>query len=146
MSELLVIAVIGTRRCALRAHDVQSVIEVGQVSPIPRTAPHIVGLAALRSQALTVIDCRVSLGISLDGLETDQRAAVVKVAGHAFALLVDAIEDVEQAQSAPSQIPGGFGAEWTRVAAGMIETASGPVLLLNVEQLVAGLPQETKAA
>lgn len=146
MNELLVIAVIGSRRCALRAHEVQSVIEVGEVTPIPRTAAHILGLAALRSQALTVIDCRLSLGLALDGLATDGRAAVVKVAGHAYALLVDAIEDVEEAQSAPAQIPGGFGAEWTRVGAGMVETSGGPALLLDVAQLVAGRALEPKAA
>lgn len=146
MNELLVIAVIGSRRCALRAHEVQSVIEVGEVTPIPRTATHIVGLAALRSQALTVIDCRLALGLAVDGLATDARAAVVKVAGHAYALLVDAIEDVEEAQSASSQIPGGFGAEWSRVGAGMVETAGGPALLLDVAQMVAGRPTETMAA
>src|SRR3546814_638146 len=146
MSELLVIAVIGSRRCALRAIEVQSVIEVGEVTPIPRTAAHIVGLAALRSQALTVIDCRLSLGLSVDGLATDARAAVVKVAGHAYALLVDAIEDVEEVQSAPGQIPGGFGTEWTRVSAGMVETSGGPALLLDITQLVAGRPAENMAA
>lgn len=146
MNELLVIAVIGSRRCALRAHEVQSVIEVGEVTPIPRTAAHILGLSALRSQALTVIDCRLSLDLALNGLATDGRAAVVKVAGHAYALLVDAIEDVEEAQSAPTQIPGGFGAEWTRVGAGMVETSGGPALLLDVAQLVAGHALEPKAA
>lgn len=138
MSELLVIAVIGTRRCALRAHDVQSVIEVGQISPIPRTAPHILGLAALRSQALTVIDCRIALGLPLDGLPTDDRAVVVKVAGHSFALVVDAIEDVEEALTQPERISGGFGVEWSRVGEGLVETGGGPVLLLDVAQLVAG--------
>ena len=146
MSDLLVIAIIAGRRCAMRAVEVHSVIETGNISSIPRTPDHIVGLTALRSQALTVVDCRLALGLKLEGLETDERAAVVRVGGHSYALQVDAIEDVEQAVSEPAQVPGGFGAEWTRVGDGMVETASGPALLIDIEQIVAGPERSMKAA
>ena len=146
MTDLLVIALIAGRRCAMHAHDVHSVIEAGTISPIPRTPDHIVGLSALRSQALTVVDCRLSLGIALDGLPTDERAAVVKVAGHSYALQVDAIEDVEQSLSEPAQVSGGFGPEWSRAGKGMVETTGGPALLLDIQQIVAGPEQAAKVA
>jgi purine-binding chemotaxis protein CheW len=146
MSELLVIAIIAGRRCAIRAVDVHSVIETGDISPIPRTPEHIIGLTALRSQALTVVDCRLSLGLPLEGLPTDERAAVVKVGGHSYALQVDAIEDVEQATSEPAQVPGGFGTEWTRAGEGMVETSGGPALLIRIDQIVAGTGEVMKVA
>ena len=62
--QLLVIALIAGRRCALSALDVKSVIEIGGVTPIPRTPGWIAGITALRSQALTVIDCRCALGLA----------------------------------------------------------------------------------
>ena len=146
MSELLVIAVIAGRRCAMRAHDVHSVIDTGDISPIPRTPDHIIGLTALRSQALTVVDCRLALGIDISDLPTDDRAAVVKVGGHSYALQVDAIEDVEQALSEPTQVPGGFGEEWSRAGEGMLETTGGPALLLDIEQIVVGPERRKKVA
>ena len=146
MSDLLVIAIIAGRRCAMRAVDVHSVIDTGDISPIPRTPDHIIGLTALRSQALTVVDCRLSLGLTLDALPTEQRAAVVKVGGHSYALQVDAIEDVEQATSEPTQIPGGFGPEWTRAGEGMVEATGGPALLIDIEQIVAGPERTAKVA
>ena len=146
MSELLVIAVIAGRRCALRAVDVHSVIETGNISPIPRTPEHIIGLSALRSQALTVVDCRIALGLDLEGLPTDVRAAVVKSEGHSYALQVDAIEDVEQAMSEPTQVPGGFGREWSRAGEGMVETTGGPALLLKIDQIVSGPERIAKVA
>ena len=62
MNELLLICLIAGRRAAISATRVLSVIEVEAITPIPRTPEFIVGVTALRSQALTVIDCRVALG------------------------------------------------------------------------------------
>ena len=138
MNDLLVMAQIAGRRCALHAHDVQSVIELGIITPVPRTPDFIAGITALRSQALTVIDCRVALGFSASDWETDARAAAVKIGGHSYALMVDAIEDVTTSVSEPGQVSGGFGPQWSRVATGMIETGIGPALLIDLEALIAG--------
>ena len=64
MTELLVVIQIAGRRCALSAHDVKSVIELGSIAPVPRAPDFITGITALRSQSLTVIDCRRALGLS----------------------------------------------------------------------------------
>ena len=145
MSDLLVMAQIAGRRCALNAHDVKSVIEIGTITPIPGTPDFIAGITALRSQALTVIDCRRALGFPSIEWATDHRAAVVSVSGHSYALIIDAIEDIAVAQSEPGKVPGGFGSEWNRVAHGMIETAIGPALLIDLPSLIAG-PGEIGAA
>ncbi|MCZ8137410.1 MAG: chemotaxis protein CheW [Porphyrobacter sp.] len=138
MSELLVIIQIAGRRCALSAHDVKSVIEIGTITPVPRAPDFIAGITALRSQALTVIDCRRALGLGAGDKPTDDRAAVVASGGHAYALMVDAIEDITTATSEAGQVPGGFGPEWSRVARGMIETMTGPALLIDLAALIAG--------
>lgn len=136
--KLLVILQIAGRRCALSALDVRSVIETGTITPIPRSPVWIAGITALRSQALTVIDCRRAIGLAEDEWPTDHRAAVVTEGGHSYALLVDGIEDITTAAGDPGQIPGGFGAEWSRVALGMIETMAGPALLIDLPALLAG--------
>jgi purine-binding chemotaxis protein CheW len=98
----------------------------------------ILGLTALRSQALTVIDCRVSLGFPSSERITGSRAAVVEQDGHRYALLVDEAFDVVEALSEPTQMPGGFGEGWQNAARGMVETDSGPALLIDVEQILLG--------
>lgn len=138
MNHLLVMAQIAGRRCALNAHDVKSVIEIGAITPVPRTPAFIAGITALRSQALTVIDCRLALGLPASRWPTDHRAAVVAVEGHSYALVVDAIEDITTSVCEPGQVPGGFGPEWSRVATGMIETMIGPALLIDLKTLIAG--------
>lgn len=136
--DLLVIAQIGGRRCALSALDVKSVIEIGTVTPIPRAPAWIAGITALRSQALTVIDCRHAIGLGDGDWPTDHRAIVVAEGGHAYALRVDGIEDITTAAGEAGQVPGGFGPEWSRIAIGMIETMAGPALLVDLAALLAG--------
>ncbi|MFN3864364.1 MAG: chemotaxis protein CheW [Erythrobacter sp.] len=138
MNELLVIIQIAGRRCALSAHDVKSVIELGTITPVPRAPEFITGITALRSQTLTVIDCRRALGFGAGDAPTDNRAAVVASGGHSYALMVDTIEDITTAIGLPGQVPGGFGREWSRVARGMIETMTGPALLIDLAALIAG--------
>ena len=145
MNDLLVMAQIASRRCAFNAHDVQSVIELGTITPVPRTPDFITGITAMRSQALTVIDCRRAIGLTEIEWETDHRAAVVAHMGHTYALRVDVIEDISTGTAVPDQIPGGFGPEWTRIAKGMIETAIGPALLIDLPALITG-PDELMSA
>ncbi|MFL0672717.1 MAG: chemotaxis protein CheW [Erythrobacter sp.] len=138
MNPLVLIVQIAGRRCAISAADVKSVIDLGTIAPVPRAPAFIAGLTTLRSQALTVIDCRLALGLGGEVWPTDARAAVIAVEGHSYALMVDAIEDIASALSEPGQIPGGFGAHWESVAHGMIETGIGPALLLDLVPLIAG--------
>ena len=137
-SDLLVIARIAGRACALSALDVKSVIEIATVTPVPRAPAWIAGITALRSQALTVIDCRRALGLATADWPTDHRAVVVAEGGHSYALLVDSIEDITTAVGEAGQVPGGFGAEWSRIATGMVETMAGPALLIDLPALLAG--------
>ena len=133
---------IAERRVAFPAVKVRSVIEIERITPIPRTAPHIAGLTALRSQALTVIDCRLALGFDSAGDPMGKRAAVVDHEGHSYALVVDEAFDVVDALGEPESVPGGYGKAWEAAAIGMVETPSGPTLLIALETLIAGCPAE----
>ncbi len=145
MNQLLLMCLIAGRRAAIPAIRVQSVIEIEAITPIPATPEFIVGLTALRSQALTVIDCRVSLGFPASERVVGSRAAVVEHEGHRYALLVDEAFDVAEALSEPVQVAGGFGDGWASAACGMVETETGPALLVDVERLLLG-PREARAA
>ena len=138
MNELLLMCTIAGRRAAIPAVEVQSVIEVENITPIPGTPDFILGLTALRSQALTVIDCALAIGLEQACTARDKRAAVVDIDGHLYALLVEEAHDVGEAKSEPVAVPGGFGEGWQRAAGGMVETDGGPTLLVDIEHLVSG--------
>jgi purine-binding chemotaxis protein CheW len=124
---------------------VESVVELDTLIPVPRAAPHVAGLSALRSRVLTVIDCMRSLELGTsDTSDGIREAAVVELDGHHYALIVDIVEDVVEALGEPSPVRAAMGDGWERVSKGMVETEVGPLLLVDVEALVSGV--ETRAA
>jgi purine-binding chemotaxis protein CheW len=145
MNELLLIVTIAGQRVALPADAVESVVELDTLIPVPRAAPHVAGLSALRSRVLTVIDCMRSLEPGATECDDGVReAAVVELDGHHYALLVDLVEDVVEAQSDPSPVRAAMGSGWERVSAGIVETETGPLLVVDIAALIAGV--EAKAA
>lgn len=138
MSDLLLLAYIGGRKAAFRAQDIGSIVELTDIAPVPRAPEFVAGLAALRSKALTVIDSRKALALPSSAQPADARAPVVEVDGYAYALLVDRVEDVVPAVGQPSPPPATLGSEWTRIARGVIETGTGPAILIDVAALIAG--------
>lgn len=143
MDDLVLLTRIARRPAVFRASDIGSIIEIDTVTPIPQAPDFVAGLAALRSRALTVIDSRKALGMVEPG-PTDPRSPVVEIAGHPYALLVDKVEDVVAANGSPTPVAATLGPQWTRCAHGMIETAAGPAILIDVSALIAG-PQRAAA-
>ena len=147
MNELLLIVSVGGSRVAFPAAAVESVVELEALIPVPRAAPHIAGLSALRSRVLTVIDTMRSLSLGdTDCSDGIRDAAVVEIDGHHYALIVDTVEDVVEARSEPSPVRAAMGEGWERVALGLVETDEGPFLLVDIDALVAGPAADARAA
>ena len=147
MNPLLLIVTIAGSRVALPAAAVESVVELEALIPVPRAPGHVAGLSALRSRVLTVIDTLRSLELGdTDCSDGIREAAVVELDGHHYALLVDVVDDVIEALSDPSPIRAAMGPGWERASKGMVETEEGPLLLLDIDALVAGPSQEARAA
>ena len=147
MTELQLIVTIAGRRVALPAAAVVSVVELDALIPVPRAPAHLAGLSALRSRVLTVIDTLRSLELGeSDCSHGIREAAVVEVEGHHYALIVDVVEDVVEALSDPSPVRAAMGPGWQRVSKGMVETEDGPLLLVDIDALIAGPSADVRAA
>jgi purine-binding chemotaxis protein CheW len=134
MSLVLVLTLAG-QRVALLADEMESVVEIEAIAPVPGAAPHIAGLSALRSRVLTVVDARASLGLGTT--ESPRDAVVAIVDGHPYALLVDTVEDVVEGGD-PRPLAASAGPGWSRVARGTVEAEGDLMLLLDLPALIAG--------
>ena len=142
MRELLLIAKIAGERIAVPAADVEAVVEIDGVTPVPRSAPHVAGLAALRSRVLTVIDSFASLELGFSELEGVREAIVVPADGHPYALLVDTVEDVLEFSGRIDPVRTSLGNGWRRVAKGMVDAEGDLLLLIDPHALIAGPARE----
>ena len=140
MSEhLFLIAHIAGRGVAIDSSQVESVVDIGKVTPTPRVAKHIRGLAALRSRVVTVIDTHAALGLPPLGI-AGSRAVITVIDGHHYAVLVDSLEDVAPFEA--SAMPPGvvLDAGWRRAGCGQIERDGEPILAIDLAALIHGLP------
>lgn len=146
MVELHLIVNIAGHRVAIGAEQLASVIEVDSITPVPRVAPHVAGLFALRSRVLTVIDSHVALGNPPMPRTDLMSAVVVTTDDHGYALLVDEVEDVIT-DATISPCAAVLGDHWSRIALGQLSSPSlsdGAVLLVDPALLIA--PPEARAA
>jgi purine-binding chemotaxis protein CheW len=144
MEKLYLIATIATQPVAIRASLVESVVDLGDIAPVPLAPSHVAGLAALRSKVLTVISCECALGLFAPK-EKGRRAVVVGVDGHHYGLLVGSIDDARIIDEPPQPIRGRLEPGWARVALGMLELDGEALLLIDPERIIAG-PEEALAA
>ena len=142
MAELLLIVRLGGERVALPAAEVESVVEIETLTPVPGATGHVAGLAALRSRVLTVIDCLASLDPSRRLAEGQSEAVMAVIDGHPYALLVEAVEDVVEAQGERQAPAGSLSGGWRRIGRATVEAEGDLLLLADVEALVAGPGRE----
>ncbi|WP_033073021.1 chemotaxis protein CheW [Sphingopyxis sp. MWB1] len=137
MDKLYLIARIADTRVALRSRAIHSVVSVGTPVPVPGAPPHVAGLFALRSRVFTLIDPHVVVGLPPINISPGQRVVLVEVAGHGYALLADAVEDVCFIDAEETRIASRLSDGWAQVADAMIEHDGASLLVVDPSGFVA---------
>jgi len=135
-ANLYVIAVIAGQRIALDAANVAAVVDLTNIVPVPLAPPHVLGLCALRSLILTVVDLAGSLGQPPE--KVSRRAITMEIAGHHYAFVVSSVEHVEPSIEKPQPVDASIGANWTAAVSARVQTESGTALLLEPDRLMSG--------
>ncbi|MGJ3649722.1 chemotaxis protein CheW [Sphingomonas sp. GlSt437] len=136
--DLFLVAYLAGRTVAIDSAEVDSVVDIGQVTPVPCAYRDVAGLAALRSRVVTVIDPRGALGLPVVE-RAKSRAIITVIDGHHYAILVDGLEDVAPFQRLP--LDGGITLDngWRRAGRALIERDGEPILVVDLRALVPGL-------
>ncbi|NIJ36146.1 purine-binding chemotaxis protein CheW [Sphingopyxis panaciterrae] len=144
MDKLYLVARIADTRVALRSHAIHSVVTVGTPVRVPAAPPHVAGLFALRSRVFTLIDPHVVVGLPPVPVIPGQRAIVVDVADHGYALLADEVEDVCFIDAPEARIVSRLLPGWARVADAVIEHQGASLLVVDPSHFVT-LPAQAAA-
>lgn len=142
--ELFLIAHVAGRAVAVSADQVDSVVDLSEVVPVPGAERAVRGLAALRSRVVTVIDTGTALGLEPTPADA-HRAVITRVDGHSYAVLVDALEDV--ASFARQPLTGvTLRSGWGLAGVALIERDGEPVLVIDLPSLLPGVAGEIARA
>lgn len=138
MNSLFLIVTIAGQRVVLPATMVESVVEIGEIEPVPLVAPHVAGLFALRSRVMTVIDSAASVGAVPSGSRDQCEAVIVNCEGHGYAILVENVDDVIEIKAPVQPARAVLNPIWARVALGVIEVEGDALLVVDPAALVSG--------
>lgn len=125
---------LGLERYALETRFVQRVQRFAELTPLPGSAPHVLGLASVRGELLVVFDLRVLLGLPRPQLGDLSRMLVLGEERPELAVVADSLDDVEALdESELLELPGSTSAEARPYLLGVTRTAllvfNGAVLL-----------------
>jgi purine-binding chemotaxis protein CheW len=137
MSELLVQFELQGELVAIRASEVESVIEIDEVVPVPLTSSRIAGLTALRSKVLTLLSCDNDTAPCPASTSAKRRAIVVTRDGQSYGILTNRV--VGGVPMLSPAVPFGEGVHdpsLRAIAQGVTETPDGPVLLIDTEAAI----------
>ncbi len=144
MSHLYLIAQLAGRPVAIDSNQVESVVDIGEVTAVPRSCAHVRGLAALRSRVVTVVDTQSALGMAPSAQA--KRAVITRVDGHHYAMLVDALDDVAPFDLLPMAVGVALDSVWENAGRGIVERDGEPILAIDLASLVPSYASVSESA
>lgn len=114
---------------------VQEIQQLVEYTPLPDTAPALVGLIDLRGLVVPAIDLRVLVGLPSLEFTLETPMVFCRVRGHVVCLIVDSVEDVVDLPAEGLQPPSSLYSLADRMI-GMCRLPQGLVLLLDIDRLV----------
>lgn len=137
MPSLFLIAHIHGCRVAINSDQIESIVNVPDVIPVPHCDPRVAGLFALRSRVLTLIDSQYVVTGERRTLQRGCLAVVVEIAGHHYGLAVDKVEDVVPLSADKIQQCIQPDGQWQSMVSETVEVGGQLVMILDPARLVA---------
>jgi len=147
VSALYLFARIAGTAVAIRTEEIEAVVRLKDVSPVPGVPSHVVGLSALRSRVLTVVDAATLImgpaAVPQPWPDGGRLAVMCDVGGHSYGVLVDSVEDIAAIPTPPLPLCGRVDRVWEPHARAVVENEGRSHFVLSIASLLdQGLPAQ----
>ena len=132
MNHLYLFATLAGTRVAVETREVEAVVKLVDISPVPGMGAHVAGLSALRSRVLTIIDVAALVRGTPTPAEERGFAIIADISGHSYGLMVDAVYDICQVPEGALPLRGQIDRVWAPHARGVVEHEGQPYLLVSL--------------
>ena len=79
---------------AINVMQVQEVLRVSEIAPVPGAPHYVLGIVNLRGNVVTVIDARSRLGLESREPDDASRVVIIEVSNQVVGILVDSVAEV----------------------------------------------------
>lgn len=122
---------------AIDVLQVQEVLKMTEIAPVPGVPDYILGIINLRGDVVTVIDARRRMSLPSREPDDASRIVIIDVDHQNVGILVDAVAEVVQiAPSAVDPAPAVGNDQTSRFILGVSSTEEGLTILIDLNKLL----------
>lgn len=136
MNQLYLFASLAGTPIAVETREVEAVVKLAEISPVPGMSAHVAGLSALRSRVLTIIDVAALIHGVTAAREERPFAIIADISGHSYGLIVDAVFDICQVPEGEQPLRGQLDPAWAPYARAIVEHDGQPSLLVSLASFI----------
>lgn len=128
---------LGDEEYGVNIMNVQEVILVGKITPLPRVPSHICGLINLRGHVIPIIDLRKKFELPPSDAGEQSRIIIVNVVGKTMGVTVDAVDEVLRVnQSDIEPAPDALLGSAEEYLKGLVRFESKLLVLLDIQKII----------
>ncbi|CAM8649673.1 MULTISPECIES: chemotaxis protein CheW [Sphingobium] len=138
MDQLYLLATLADTRIAVETGEVEAVVRLTDISPVPGMGAHVAGLSALRSRVLTIIDVAALIHGRATPAARRGLAIIANISGHSYGLMVDGVSDICRVPEGELPLRGQLDPAWAPYARALVEHDGHPWLLVSLAAFIEG--------
>jgi len=91
---------LGDEKYGINVMQVQEVLRVTEIAPVPGAPSYVLGIINLRGNVVTVIDTRNRFGLPSKETDDSSRVVIIETESHIIGILVDSVAEVVELKGA----------------------------------------------
>jgi purine-binding chemotaxis protein CheW len=128
---------LGEEIYGINVMQVQEVLRLTEIAPVPGAPPYVLGIINLRGNVVTVIDTRTRFGLKPKDPDERARIIIIEVSGNVVGMLVDSVAEVVYLhQSEIDSAPNVSSDEGSRFIQGVSNRGESLLILVDVDKLL----------
>jgi len=117
--------------------QVQEVLRVSEIAPVPGAPNYVLGIINLRGNVVTVIDTRRRFMLDEREIDDNTRIVIIEVMGQIIGLLVDGVAEVVYLrESEVESAPDVGNDESSKYIQGVVSRENGLLIMVDVNKLL----------
>ena len=117
--------------------QVQEVLRVTEIAPVPGAPPYVLGIVNLRGNVVTVIDTRARFGLPSTDIDDSSRIVIIESEKQVVGILVDSVaEVVELRASEIDSTPNVGNEESSRYIQGVATREEELLIIIDLKKLL----------
>ena len=134
---------LGDEKYGINVMQVQEVLRVAEIAPVPGAPPYVLGIINLRGNVVTVIDTRNRFGLMSKETDDSSRIVIIETESHIIGILVDSVAEVVELRASEIETAPNVGNEETsRYIQGVTSRDNELLILVDLNRF---LSDEEKA-